>query len=176
MGFVVAGQAAVGGEPDQGPHDPAAGVHDEASLVSGFADDLQGGAQQVPGPVHQAAGEAGVGDDVPDRGGRVGSEQGSFGAVAVLSGGGQDPDGDQQAEGVGDDEPLAAVDLLAGVVAAGGAGHGVRALDALRVDDPRRRLRLRAMRQAHLLAQLGQDPLGHTPSFSRLKCAYTACA
>lgn len=87
MGFVVAGQAAVGGAPGQGPlHDPAAGVHDEASLVSGFADDLQGGAQQVPGPVHQAAGEAGVGDDVPDRGGRVGSEQGSFGAVAVLPG------------------------------------------------------------------------------------------
>ncbi|MEU1646391.1 hypothetical protein [Micromonospora zamorensis] len=45
VGFVVACQAAVGGDPGQGPlHDPAARVHDEPSLVGGFADDLDGGA------------------------------------------------------------------------------------------------------------------------------------
>ncbi|PPA60451.1 hypothetical protein BAW75_01490 [Micromonospora chalcea] len=70
MGFVVAGQAAtVGGEPGQGPfHHPAAWVDDEPSLVGRFADDLDGGAQQVAGPVDEAAGEAGVGEYVPDGG------------------------------------------------------------------------------------------------------------
>lgn len=69
-------------------------------------DDLHGGTQQVADPVHQAAGETGVGEDMPNRGRRVGGEQSARGAVAVLPGHGQDPDGDQEAEDVGDDESL----------------------------------------------------------------------
>jgi hypothetical protein len=42
----------------------------------------------------------------------VGGEQHCPRAVAVLASGGADRDGEEQAEGVGDDEPLAAVDLF----------------------------------------------------------------
>jgi hypothetical protein len=45
---------------------------------------------------------------------------------------GEHDDHDEQAQGVGDDEPLPAVDLLAGVVTTAVASDGVRALDALR--------------------------------------------
>jgi hypothetical protein len=70
----------------------------------------------------------------------VRAEQAGLGAVAVLDAGGAHGDGEQQAEGVGDDEPFPPVDLLARVVAAHVAANGVGPLHALGVDDPRRRL------------------------------------
>ena len=63
-------------------------------------------------------------------------------------------------EGVGDDEPLAAVDLLPGVVAAGVAPDGVGALDALGVDQPGAGLGVAALLHAQLGAHHGQDLLG----------------
>src|SRR5829696_6334783 len=56
-----------------------------------------------------------------------------------------------KAQGVGDDEPLPAVDLLAGVVTTAVASDGVRALDALRVDDPGAGLGIAALLHPGLL-------------------------
>src|SRR5215218_4049517 len=64
------------------------------------------------------------------------------------------------AQGVGDDEPLPAVDLLAGVVTTAVASDGVRALDALRVDDPGAGLGIAALLHPGLLPQRGQHHLG----------------
>lgn len=75
-------------------------------------------------PVDEPASEAGVG--VPDGAGPVGGQERPFAAVAVLPAGGQHHHGDQQAEGVGDDEPLTAVDFLTGVVATGVGADGAR--------------------------------------------------
>ena len=61
-----------------------------------------------------------------------------------------------KAQGVGDDEPLPAVDLLAGVVTTAVASDGVRALDALRVDDPGAGLGIAALLHPGLLPQRGQ--------------------
>jgi hypothetical protein len=58
-------------------------------------------------PVQQSAGEAAVGEDEPHPGPQAGVEQDGLGAVAVRHPGGQDHNGQQQAQGVGDDEPLA---------------------------------------------------------------------
>lgn len=79
---------------------------DEAALIGGYAHDGQRGAQDRVGPVEQAAGERAVGEHEPHPGAQVGLQQGGLGAVAVLHRGGDDHDGEQQAEGVGDDEPL----------------------------------------------------------------------
>ena len=72
--------------------------------------------------------------------------------VAVLDAGGDNTDDDEQSEGVGDDEPLAPVDLLPGVVATGVPPYGVGALDRLGVDDPRGGLRVSALGGPELLA------------------------
>jgi hypothetical protein len=77
-----------------------------------------------------------VGEDEPDRADQVRREQGGLGTVTVLHARGEHDDHDELAQGVGDDEPLPAVDLHAGVVTTAVASGGVRALDALRVDDP----------------------------------------
>jgi hypothetical protein len=63
-------------------------------------------------------------------------------------------------EGVGDDEPLPPVDLLAGVVATGVAPDGVGALDALGVDQPGARFGVAALGDPQLLADRSQDLLG----------------
>jgi len=51
------------------------------------------------------------------------------GTVAVLAAGGQHEYTQQQTERVDDDEPLAAVDLLARVIATGGAGDSLVRLE-----------------------------------------------
>jgi hypothetical protein len=61
-----------------------------------------------------------ISEDVPNKAGQVHAEQGGLAAVAVLPRSREHGDGDQQTGGVGDDEPLASVDVLAGVVAARG--------------------------------------------------------
>jgi hypothetical protein len=76
-------------------------------LTGGFAHDLDGGAQEGLRPVEQTSGESAVGEDEPDCGREVGGERNCLRAVAVLASGGADRDGEEQAEGVGDDEPLA---------------------------------------------------------------------
>jgi hypothetical protein len=81
-------------------------------LTGGFAHDLDGGAQEGLRPVEQTSGESAVGEDEPDCGREVGGERNCLRAVAVLASGGADRDGEEQAEGVGDDEQLAAVDLF----------------------------------------------------------------
>lgn len=63
-------------------------------------------------------------------------------AVTVLDAHGDDVDGQKQAEGVGDDEPLAALDLLARVKASGPGGNGVGRTHGLRVDQTGTRLGL----------------------------------
>jgi hypothetical protein len=102
-------------------------VNGEAALVGGLTHNLDRGPERVAGPVDEPAGEALVSEDMPDRAGQVGTEQSCLAAVTVLPRGRQDRDGDQQAGGVGDDEPLASVDLLAGVVAARVLAYGVGA-------------------------------------------------
>jgi hypothetical protein len=67
VAFVVAGEAAVGGEPGQGPFDaPAAWNDGEAVLALGFAHDVHHGGKDGPGPVDELADEAD-----PDRAGQV---------------------------------------------------------------------------------------------------------
>jgi hypothetical protein len=67
------------------------------------------------------------------RGGGLGQQLQAGGAV--LHAGGGDQHDQQQPERVGDDVPLAADDLLPGVGALRGGGHGDSGLDALGVDD-----------------------------------------
>jgi hypothetical protein len=86
-------------------------------------------------PVDEPAGEALVSKDVTDRAAQVGTEKGGT-AVAILPRSREHGDGDQQASGAGDDEPLPSVDLLACVVTAGVFPDGVGALDAPGVQDP----------------------------------------
>jgi GNAT superfamily N-acetyltransferase len=57
-------------------------------------------------------------------------------AIAVLDIGGVDEDADEQTEGVGHDVALAALDLLAGIIAASSSTFG--RFHALAVDDARR--------------------------------------
>ncbi|KJY32945.1 hypothetical protein VR45_21110 [Streptomyces sp. NRRL S-495] len=80
-------------------------------------------------------------------------------AVSVLDARGNHVDGHQQAEGVGDQEPLAAFDLLAGVESPGRRGHGVSGADRLRVDQSRARLGIAAVGLAYLAAQAVVDAL-----------------
>jgi hypothetical protein len=82
---------------------------------------------------------------------QVRREQSGPGTVTVLDARGEHDDHDEQAQGVGDDEPLPAVDLLAGVVTTAVASDGVRALDALRVDDPGAGLGIAALLHPGLL-------------------------
>jgi hypothetical protein len=83
--FVVAGQAKVGGQPGKAAfEDSPLRMYREADLASGLADDLDGGVERCGGPVDQPAGEALVGEHVPDRREQIGAEQDRLCAVAVL--------------------------------------------------------------------------------------------
>lgn len=95
--------------------------------VGGLAHDVQGRRDDRGCPVEQLAGEGAVGEDEPHAGAQVGVEQNRLGPVAVLHPAGEHDYPEHQPEGVGDDEPLAAVDLLPGVVAAGVLPDGVGA-------------------------------------------------
>jgi len=156
----------VRGQPGEGAlHGPPARDHREALLACGLAHDVNGGAQDLGGPVEQSPCEPAVGEHEPHRRAQVGVEQHRLGAVTVVHGGGQYDEDQQQPEGVGDDEPLAAVDLLPRVVAAGLPPDGVGTLDALGVDQSGAGQRVAAFLHAQLGAHDGQDVLGHASLF-----------
>jgi hypothetical protein len=111
--FVVAGAAAVAGDPGQGALDhPAARQHFEGVQVIGPSDDLHGQVQPAAGPRDELAGVAAVGPGQADAAaGAPQVPQQRPGGVAVLRAGGGGQDVQQQAAGVDRDVPLAAVDL-----------------------------------------------------------------
>jgi hypothetical protein len=97
VAFVIAGQPTAGGEPSQSSFDhPPARMDREALLLGGFADDLQRDLEGVAGPLDEPVREALVREDVPDRGGEIGAEQGGLRAVAVLPTRRHHGHGDQQ--------------------------------------------------------------------------------
>ncbi len=112
--FVVPDQAPAAQEPGEGPfHDPAAGQWLEAADVVRAADDVEDDSQVLGGPVGEVAGVAAVGPDpcqVPEvllcRG------QKGPGGVPVGRGCGGDLHVQEESEGVGEQVPLAAVDLM----------------------------------------------------------------
>jgi hypothetical protein len=104
-------------------HHPALGLNLEAALVGILADNLQLAAEDLGGPVDQTAGKALVCPDLPDPGVvEPGPQQRPLRAVAVLDACRDDVDSQEQTEGVGDGEPLAALDLLTRIEAPGGGG------------------------------------------------------
>src|ERR1019366_4289672 len=121
-------------------------------------DDLKGAVQGAGCPGDQLAGVPAVGPDqadAPEPGGQP--PQQVAGGVAGLHGGGghQDPqDHQDQAEGIGGDVPLAALDFLPGVIPAAGLGHSVGGLHRLGVDDRRGRAGAAAGQHPDLAAQL----------------------
>jgi hypothetical protein len=150
VAFVVVGEAAVRGDPRQGTFDrPAARQRREAALAVGFADDLDRGLQDVGGPLDQPPGETGVGEDdtAPQRG-VLGAKQGLLGAVAVLHLAASTTTTISKPRLSVTMNPLAAVDLLAGVVPPCVPPDRVGALHTLGVDDPRARRRPGRVRRA----------------------------
>lgn len=125
--FVVAGQPAVCGQPRQRAFgDPSPRQDREAPLACGFTHHLDCHRQQPVGPADQGAGEPAAGEQVPESAaGEIHRQQEPTAAGGVVDAGRGDQDRQQQTEGVGGDEPLPAVDLLAGVVTAAGAADGV---------------------------------------------------
>lgn len=129
VGFVVAGQAAVVHEPFECAFDdPAAGLDVEAAGGGVALDDLE--VDAVVGVVFDGFGlVAVVGPGFGDGGvacGDVGEELGAGGGVVDAGGG--DGDGEEEAEGVGDDVPFASDDLLGWVDALAGQGTVVEVL------------------------------------------------
>lgn len=128
----------MGGEPRKGALDrPALGLDLEAALAGLLADDVQLAAENLGGPVDQAAGEALVRPDLANlRMVESGPQQRPARAIPILDAGRDDMDSDEQTEGVGDQEPLAALDFLARIEAPGRCRDGVGGADRLRVDQP----------------------------------------
>lgn len=153
--FVVPCETAVGGGPAECPfHDPASWEYFEGLLAGFLLHGLDGGAEDLFRPVDEGAGEALVGEQVPAAAVfEVEVDQELAGASTVLDAGWDDEHDQQEAEGVGDDETLAAVDFLAGVVAAGAGGDGLGALDRLGVEYAGRRFGGPAFGCADLVAQ-----------------------
>jgi hypothetical protein len=97
-----------------------------------LADDLHLAAEGLRGPVDQTAGEALVRPDLPDaQVVQAGPQQRVPGPISVLHVRRDDMDGQEQTEGVGDDEPLAPLDLLARVKASRCGWHGISSADRL---------------------------------------------
>jgi hypothetical protein len=92
--FVVAGAAAVAGDPGQGPLDyPAAGKNGEGVQVIGSFDDLHGELEVGGGPGLQLPGVAAVGPGQADTAaGAAQVEQQWPGGIAVLGAGRGDQD------------------------------------------------------------------------------------
>lgn len=135
MGFVVAGQAAVVHEPAEGAFDdPAAWQDVEAADVGGALDDLEVDAE-AGGVFHGFGLVAVVGPGFGDGGVLFRDscqELGAGGGVVDACGG--DSDGEQEAEGVGDDVSLASGDFLGRVDSLAGERDGGGGFDALAVD------------------------------------------
>src|SRR6059058_1982764 len=106
--FVVAGAAAVAGDPGQRPFDhPAAGQDFEGVLVCGAFDDVDGQVEVGGGPGLEFPGVDTVGPGAADAAaGPVQVEQQWPGGVAVLHGRGSGQDFQEQAGGVHGEVPL----------------------------------------------------------------------
>ncbi|WYB38315.1 hypothetical protein WJ438_28570 [Streptomyces sp. GD-15H] len=125
---------------------PALGLDPKAVLARILADDVQLAAENLGGPVDQAAGEVLVRPDLPDpRVVESGPQQRPLRVIPILDAGRDDMDRDGQAEGVGDQEPLAALDVVARVEVPGRRRGGVGGADGLRVDQPCARLGVSAV-------------------------------
>ena len=161
--FVGLGQALVVTDqapPAQQPGErslnyPSAGKDREADLLGWFLDDFHDDSPRTLGEIQERALVAAVGEDVTHRAERsVQALEDALATVAVWHGGGGDHHDQHQADRVDHDMALAAVDLLARVKTAARRADGVRALDRLRVHDPRRRLCAATLADTHLLTQL----------------------
>ena len=118
--FVVLAQTTIAAEPGKGSlDDPTFGQNLEAGDIVAALDDLQDPVAQFSGPLDQFPGVSSIGPDQLQPGelsDHFGQHQ--LGPIAILDVGGVYDDGQEQAQGVYDNVPLAALDLLAGVVAA----------------------------------------------------------
>ena len=144
----VPGQAPVAAEPGEAAlDDPAPGQENEASGRVGALDDgqLEPLVAGRGGP--DLALIAAVGEDQGEKGEAAADAREQRGQpVAVLDAGGMNDAAQQQAQRVDQDVALAAVDLLAGIVAARAAAFA--GPDRLAVDDAGGRLRLTARGRA----------------------------
>ena len=116
--LVVAHKAAVFDDPGEcALDDPSAAENLKAINAGASAHDLDDNMCFFFGPLHQPTGIATVGKGPFDEGiSGAGSLQHRLAAIAILDGGGMDPDRQQASVGVGQDVSLAAFDLLARVV------------------------------------------------------------
>jgi hypothetical protein len=117
--FVVFAQAAIPVEPRESPfHDPAFRQHDKAGQVIRPFDDLQGPMIRHLDPLDQLAGITPVGPDQPQTAEALAQAvQHQSGTVAILNISGMHHSHENQPQGIDEQMPLAAQDLLAGVVA-----------------------------------------------------------
>ena len=119
--LVVANEAAGLHDPREAALDDPAAADDDKALCAGralhdFQDDVGLGLR----PADEPAGVPAIGIDPFDEGEAwTGAAEHALGAVAVLNIGRVDLDRQQAPVGVGQDVPLAPVDLLAGVIAFG---------------------------------------------------------
>ena len=116
--LVVAHKAAVLDDPGEGALDYPSAAEDLETLSAGAsAHNLDDDMCLVLGPLHQPTGISAIGEGPFDEGiSGAGSLQHRLAAIAILDGGGMDPDRQQAPVGVGQDVPLAAFDLLARIV------------------------------------------------------------
>lgn len=129
-------ERAAAAEPGEGSlDDPSSRQDFEALRLIGALDDLKGPSSDLAeAPLELVAAIAAVGEDMTQPGlAMANGVQHINGAVPILDIGAVDDGPDQKAKRVGQDVALAALDLLAGVKAAGAAAFG--GLDALAVDD-----------------------------------------
>ena len=118
--LVVLAQSAVAAEPrERAFHNPTLGQDDESGAVAQTLDDRHRPAAKLSRPVDQLSGvtPVGPGDFEPgEEAAKLAKHE--LGSIAVLDVGGVHDDGQDQAEDVDHDVPLAALDFLARVVPA----------------------------------------------------------
>jgi hypothetical protein len=115
--LVVAHEPAAFHDPGEGAlNDPAAADHGEALRARRALDDFQSEVGLGLRPGDEATGVSAVGIDVLDeREAGARTAQDALGAVTILDVSGVNLDSEEASVGVGQDVPLPAVDLLAGV-------------------------------------------------------------
>ena len=168
--LVISRQAAITPKPTEGSlHDPAPWQHFEGMQFVAF-NDFDGATPQFLGQLDQGACITSVGPDMldPTPGGlpKEGGQQ-ELGSVPVLNVGGQNHYGEQQANRIDQDMPLAPIDFLARIIATFVAAF--TAFDALAIDDRRTGLAVASRQQARGLPQVGVDLHPETIAFPEAK-------